>query len=102
MYKECWWLFIFINCPFLDVSTKMEMNGLVQDTINIISKSSNNNPSEKAKLAILNFLLRSSNVFFCWFYKSSTMASQITFRTYQKTIFRQNTKKYRLFDFASF
>ena len=104
MYKECWWLFIFINCPYLDPKIKKNMRGLIQKIINSITSNNStiNNPSEKAKLVILEFLLNSNKGFLCWTYKTSTIASQITFRTYQKTIFRQNRKKYKLFDFASF
>jgi len=99
MYAECWWLFIFYNCPYVDFSIRKEILNLINDTMVMLKTD---NPSDIAKSSILGFLKTSNDGFFCWNYNSNTLAEQITFRTYQKTIFRQNKNKYKLFDYASF
>lgn len=98
MYKECWYVFIFKNCPFLNKMLHSDMKNMICS--NIVQNPAN--ATQYAKNEILSFLLGSNKGFFCWEYIGKNISRQITFRTHQKTIFRRNAEKYKLFDYASF
>lgn len=99
MYSECWFLFIFKNCPFCDVKTQQLITSIIQS---LESNITNNTSSSIAKKIVINFLKKPNKGFFLWDYSGRNVSEQITYRTFQKTIFRQNTNKYKMFDYASF
>ena len=98
MYKECWYVFIFKNCPYCDYDTKILIEKIIKD---LDSKKFNGN-SKNAKEIIISFLKENNKGFFLWNFSGKNVAEQITYRTFQKTIFRRSSNHYKIFDYASF
>ena len=89
LQKEFWYAIVFCNCPYLSASTKT----LIQNKINEIQQSGNS-PSDIANNLIYEFLnLNQSNLFFYWGYYHFNASKQMTFRTYQRTLFKQYKNK---------
>ena len=95
MYEEFWYILIFHNCPFLSNELKNKITQFVKDITP--NKSKINLPSEKVKKLLCEFLQRSNQgnkpekSFFNWG-KIRSFDNLITYRTYQRTIFK-NYKK---------
>ncbi|MCI6151974.1 MAG: RNA-directed DNA polymerase [Fusobacterium perfoetens] len=87
--KEIWYIFIFKNCPYLDIKIKNIMETFIK---NIISKGKN--PSQKIIKIIWEFLLlKKKNLFFHWDLKGRKISKQITYRTYERTLFKNYKKR---------
>ena len=95
MYEEFWYILIFHNCPFLSNTLKNKITQFVKDITPDESKIKL--PSEKIKKLLCEFLQRSNQgnkpekSFFNWG-KIRSFDNRITYRTYQRTIFK-NYKK---------
>ena len=86
MYKEFWYILIFINCPYISIATKTKLEDIVRKMI----RSNPCNPSHKVANIVCDFmLLQKKNSFFCWGYYHFNTSKQLTFRTYQRTLFKQ-------------
>jgi len=90
LQKEFWYVLIFINCPYISVTLKSNMETIVQSLI----KPTPANLSDKTINLICDFLLKkTSNLFYYWGYYHFNTSKQLTFRTYQRTLFKQYKKK---------
>lgn len=95
--REIWYILVFHNCPYLDTQTI----SLIENTITQMAAaiSSNNHPSELLKKIIYDYLGQKDNTgnkllksFFDWS-NNNTFDERITYRTFQRTIFKQYKKK---------
>lgn len=103
MYQECWFLYIFKNCPFCTSEILQLIKDLLQDLeTHFVIGINNNDASVIAKNVLIQFLRQKDIGFFTWNYSGKQVSEQITYRTFQKTIFRQNSDKYKIYDYASF
>jgi hypothetical protein len=91
-YREFWWLLVFNKCPYLDSAT----NILIHQYIQILKNQFISNVGF-GKISIdlfINFLENSSEQFFTWpdfnltNGKSVGYLQEITYRTHERTIFR--------------
>lgn len=86
LQKEFWYVLIFINCPYISATLKNSMEAMVQSLV----KPTPSNLSNKVINLICDFLLqRTSNLFYYWGYYHFNTSKQLTFRTYQRTLFKQ-------------
>jgi len=113
LYKEMWFVLIFHNCSYIDTVLHDRMAGMIQDLKNqaaeklrklsiITSLSSTELRSKHLAVTtelICNFMQRQTSSgrknedsFFNW-NKGISIGDQITYRTYQRTIFRRLSKK---------
>ena len=105
MREEFWYILVFHNCPYMSIECRKHMNAIISN-INTKLKNkieSKNLPSDKACSLICNFLNeidsrgnKPENSFFNW-NGVSHFAAQITYRTYQRTLFKKYHKKNSLF-----
>ena len=100
MYEEFWYVLIFHNCPFLSKSLKKKITQFVEDITPRAPKSPNSmSPSDKVKKLLCDFLQRSNQgnkpekSFFNWG-RVRAFDNRITYRTYQRTVFK-NYKKHQ-------
>ena len=100
MYEEFWYVLIFHNCPFLSKSLKKKITQFVEDITPRAPKLPNTmSPSDKVKKLLCDFLQRSNQgnkpekSFFNWG-RVRAFDNRITYRTYQRTVFK-NYKKYQ-------
>lgn len=90
LQKEFWYVIIFINCPYISAGTQK----LLEDIIKPMQVATGNNLACDTKKMIADFLLqKKSNLFFCWGYYHFNASKQLTFRTYQRTLFKQYKNK---------
>lgn len=90
LQKEFWYVLIFINCPYISGITKNSMQTIVQSLV----KPTPTTLSDKTINLICDFLLqKTSNLFYYWGYYHFSTSKQLTFRTYQRTLFKQYKNK---------
>lgn len=89
LQKEFWYVIVFHNCPYLSASLKTN----IQNKISEIHMS-DNSVCAKANNLIHDYLVGChKNSFFYWGYYQFSTSKQLTYRTYQRTLFRQYKKK---------
>jgi len=89
LQKEFWYVIVFCNCPYLSPSTK----AIIDNKLAEIHRTGNS-PCDIANKLIFEFLSSNqSNLFFCWGYYNFNASKQLTYRTYQRTLFKQYKNK---------
>ena len=90
LQKEFWYVIIFINCPYISTATQK----VLEDILQPMASAAEANLACKLNKIIAEFLLqKKSNLFFCWGYYHFNTSKQLTFRTYQRTLFKQYKNK---------
>lgn len=86
LQREFWYVLVFCNCPYISDNLKDILAKKVEEL-----KSSYTNPSDLARNLIYEFLKDSTkkNLFFYWGYYNFSASKQLTYRTYQRTLFKQ-------------
>lgn len=95
LQKEFWYVLIYCNCPYLSQSLKAKLQNKVGEL-----QRSGTAPSDRANNLIYEFLNKNqSNLFFYWGYYRFNTCKQLTYRTYQRTLFKQykNRKSIELY-----
>jgi hypothetical protein len=95
-YRELWWLFIFIDCPYLDNQTSL----LLESRLSLL-KSNDSKISSRTINILYNFLTDStySNKFIDWDIETKNIVEDITYFTYERTIFKKNDKDKIIFEY---
>ena len=105
MQVEFWYILIFHNCPYISVTLRQKMSSMINSIKNKVSGSGENLfPSAKITVLICDFLEQHSpngnkpeESLFNW-KGIKDFANQITYRTYQRTLFKRYRKNtYRLY-----
>lgn len=86
LQREFWYVLVFCNCPYISDNLKDILAKKVEEL-----KSSHTNPSDLARNLIYEFLKDSTkkNLLFYWGYYNFSASKQLTYRTYQRTLFKQ-------------
>ena len=95
LQKEFWYVLIYCNCPYLSPSLKVKL----QNKIGELHRPGTG-PLDRANNLIYEFLNKNqSNLFFYWGYYHFNTCKQLTYRTYQRTLFKQykNRKSIELY-----
>lgn len=95
LQKEFWYVLIYCNCPYLSPSLKAKLQNKIGEL-----QRSGTAPSDRANNLIYEFLNKNqSNLFFYWGYYRFNTCKQLTYRTYQRTLFKQykNRKSIELY-----
>lgn len=89
LQKEFWYVLIFVNCPYISASLKIKL----KEKLDLIPHSGNDVETKSGKL-IYDFISTNHlNLFFYWGYYNFDACKQLTFRTYQRTLFKQYKNK---------
>ena len=89
LQREFWYVLIFCNCPYLSIDLKNKL----KDKVNELHLNGSK-PCDKASNLIYEFLsTNTSNLFFYWGYYHFNASKQLTYRTYQRTLFKQYKNK---------
>lgn len=98
LHKEFWYILIFHNCPFVLNTLKGKMDSIISNLIISTTSSSSLKPSSIAIKLMCDYLLRKSpngnkpaESFFNW-NNIRGISAQITYRTFQRTIFKRYSK----------
>ena len=99
MRDEFWYVLIFHNCPHIGTGCRNKINNIIGS----LKKSNAKHPSEKICNLLCTFLEvkdstgnKLKNSFFNW-NGSNHFADQITYRTYQRTLFKKYHKNPYMF-----
>ncbi len=84
LYDYAWWLYIFSNCPLLDVNCTTEIKNFLEEVkIEFNGKTA----AEKSKIIVLDFLLdKTSNTFINWEMQPDEFKKYTYFTTYERTL----------------
>jgi hypothetical protein len=101
MYTEFWYVLIFHNCPYLSASLRIKIYNIISK---IMSNATGNEPHSTMIRLVCDFLQQQSSFgnkpeesIFNWKHFKG-ISEQITYRTYQRTIFKHYRKnKYGLY-----
>lgn len=86
LYREFWYVIIFNNCPYLSSSIETKLHNIISN----LKKANPNTPADKMNNLLCEFMqLNEKNQFFYWGYYKFNVSKQLTFRTYQRTLFKQ-------------
>ena len=89
LQKEFWYVIVFHNCPYLSASVKNNLQSKITEI-----QLSDNSVCAKTNKLIYDYLVGChTNSFFYWGYYHFSTSKQLTYRTYQRTLFRQYKKK---------
>lgn len=90
LHKEFWYVIVFNNCPYISRILKDKMKNIISN----LSVSQPNNFAGEMNKLICEFMQKGTlNQFFYWGYYSFNASKQLTFRTYQRTLFKQYKSK---------
>lgn len=89
LQKEFWYVLIFINCPYISTSLKIKL----KEKVNLIPHLGNDVETKSGKLIYDFISANHPNLFFYWGYYNFDACKQLTFRTYQRTLFKQYKNK---------
>lgn len=90
LHREFWYVIVFNNCPYLSSNLKNKLRNLVFR----MKKSNPQSLADRMNNLISDFMqLNTQNQFFYWGYYHFNASKQLTFRTYQRTLFKQYKKK---------
>lgn len=90
LQREFWYVLIFVNCPYLSKDLKDKL----KKKVNLIPHSGNT-AEGRANRLIYDFIeTNQKNLFFYWGFFRFDTCKQLTFRTYQRTLFKQYKKRH--------
>ncbi|MEE0434743.1 MAG: RNA-directed DNA polymerase [Peptococcaceae bacterium] len=99
MHLEFWYLLIFHNCPYISETLSQKMTDIIADIKSKVVKKQDMKPSDRVSLLICDFLelysingKKPSESLFNW-NGVKNFSDQVTYRTYQRTIFKNYRKK---------
>ncbi|APH06332.1 reverse transcriptase domain-containing protein [Bacillus weihaiensis] len=96
LYRELWWLFVFIDCPYLTNQTKI----LLETKLQLLQS---NGTDVKSKIVNILYEFLSNNTFskkfIEWDIETKDIVEDITYFTYERTIFKNKDKDIYLFEY---
>lgn len=92
LQREFWYVLIFCNCPYISTDLKAKLQSKIDEIY-----CTESSPCDKANNLIYEFLkTNKSNLFFYWGYYNFDASKQLTYRTYQRTLFKQYKNKHSI------
>lgn len=95
LHTEFWYILVFFNCPDILQPTKDLIKSWISTAM---SNSQKNKLSDRCIYLIYQFLMQNkgNEGFIDWF-NSKNFGEQVTYRTYQRTVFKHYKNKYGLY-----
>lgn len=95
LHTEFWYILVFFNCPYILQAIKQSIRAWIST---VVSNSQKNKPSDRCIYLIYKFLMKAkgNEGFIDWF-NSKNFGEQVTYRTYQRTVFKHYKNKYGLY-----
>lgn len=92
LQREFWYVLIFCNCPYISTDLKAKLQNKIDEIY-----CTGSSPCDKANNLIYEFLKTNKpNLFFYWGYYNFDASKQLTYRTYQRTLFKQYKNKHSI------
>ena len=99
LYKEFWWILIFNKCPHLTKSTQSR----IDESINKIDYSNNipGSASDMCNKLFLEYLKTNQIQFYEWDLDKKDLLREITFKTHERSIFKNYGTNLNFMDWTS-
>jgi len=96
LYKELWWLFIFIDCPDLEP----QIIQLLNSKLSFLNTNGNDVKSRVINI-LFSFLSDNTikNKFMDWDIENHDITGDITYFTYERTLFKNNSNEMYLYEY---
>lgn len=98
-YREFWWLLVFNKSPHIDVSLQNTLDNII-NTLKV-STNANITAGELCGNLFIDFLKNSPEQFFEWNIENGDFLRDITFKTYERTIFKNYRDNLNFMDWGS-
>jgi hypothetical protein len=96
LQNEFWYVLVFHNCTLLSTGCQRKMQDVIDTIRNDAINNPNNYPNKRISMMICDFL-NSKGGFFNWD-NSTRMSETLTYRTFQRTLFRRyKSSRYGLY-----
>lgn len=99
-YKEIWWIYIFNKCDYIKPATQDIINDFINNYLKALY-SDDAKPSEICMSLLYDFMIQSDKQFFQWDLENKDFLKEVTFKTYERTIFKNYNLKYAFMEFSS-
>ena len=98
-YREIWWIIVFNKSPYITNGTQGLINNIISDLqVNI---SGNKRAGDICGNLFVEFLKTNSKQFFEWNIHEKDFLRQITFKTYERSIFKNYKETLNFMDWNS-
>ena len=98
-YREVWWIIVFNKSPYITSGTQGLINNIISDLqVNI---SGNKRAGDICGNLFVEFLKTNSKQFFEWNIHEKDFLRQITFKTYERSIFKNYKETLNFMDWNS-
>lgn len=89
MYKEVWWLILFMDCPLVSESCINKIRAKLEEEYEFLASSDSNHLAKDAKLLVIEYLLnkKEKNKFINWAMKKEELFDYTVFTTFDRTLF---------------
>lgn len=96
LYEEIWWVFMFIDCPYIAQDTKDAIQCIIAEM-----PTNDSSPKGLTRNLIYEYLSDNSitNKFIRWNHVEVDIAKEITYKTLKKTIFTDGEEFYSLWEY---
>lgn len=85
-YREFWWIIIFNKCPYIDLATQAEIDRLISGLV--VSTAADKTPRDLCGNLFVDYLKNNLIQFFEWDMSQKDFLRNITFKTYERSIFK--------------
>ncbi|KMZ55702.1 RNA-directed DNA polymerase [Dorea sp. D27] len=99
-YREFWWIIIFNKCPFIKGALQNKFDILIANRFSLTVTDSSNAVNICTHL-LGDFFLNSSKQFFEWDISRRSFLKEITFKTYERSVFKNYKFNYNFMEFNS-
>ena len=96
-YREFWWVLIFNKSPHISPEIQDKINTVIPD----ILTETNGNPGSLLGNIFLDFLKNNDKQFFEWDINDTDFLRSITFKTRQRSIFKNYQENLRALNWSS-
>jgi hypothetical protein len=99
-YREFWWLIVFNKSPYIGITEQTIFDGIANDLK--VSANPNKTAGELCGDLFIDFLRNSPIQFFEWDIENRDFLRDITFKTYERTIFKNYRENLNYLYWGSF
>lgn len=85
-YREFWWVLVFNKCPLLSSTSQILINGVINSLP--YTGTGNRNCADIALDVFVDYLKNNGEQFFEWDMSRKDFLRTITFKTHEKSIFK--------------
>lgn len=100
-YREFWWMLIFNKSPYIDSKYQIIFDNIIIDLKTRHSTVAQRNPGEICGELFVEFLETQPKQFFGWDMKNRDFLREVTFKTYERSIFKNYKENTNFMDWSS-